>query len=165
MEITPSLKRRFKRVKALITDVDGVLTDGAMYYTAQGDAMKKFHTRDGMGIRLLRENGCKIAIITGEESEIVRRRAEKLKIVDLYMGVENKAEKVNEFRRKHGIALDEIAYVGDDINDIGAMEIVGIATAVADAVPAVKKVAAYITEKKGGEGAVREVADIILATR
>lgn len=159
------IKRRLRKIRALILDVDGVMTDGSMYYSEQGQAMKKFSTRDGMGLRLVQEAGLVLAIVTGDDSEIVRRRAEKLKITDVYMGVEDKLKAVEAFLAAHELTPMDALYVGDDINDIAPMEHVNIAVAVADAAPDVLKVAHLVTERKGGDGAVREVCDVLLANR
>jgi 3-deoxy-D-manno-octulosonate 8-phosphate phosphatase (KDO 8-P phosphatase) len=161
----PLVRRRFARVKALVTDVDGVLTDGGMYYGPSGEAMKKFHTRDGMGIALLRKAGIRVAFITGEAVEIALRRAEKLKVEDCYLGIEDKWAAMEDFLAKHGLTAEEVAYVGDDVNDLPVLQRVGVAITVADGVDAVKKIAHGITSRRGGEGAIREIADAILAAR
>ena len=127
--------------------------------------MKRFHTRDGMGIELLQKAGVKVALMTGEASPIVQKRAAKLSIADIYLGVKDKAAKLPEFLQQHGLTAEDVVYVGDDVNDVGIMELVGFPIAVADAVEEVKAVADYITERKGGEGAVREVAELILMCR
>ena len=157
-----ALGRRLKRLRALLLDVDGVLTDGGMYYSDQGEAMKKFNTKDGMGIARLRDRGIKIGLITGEDTEIVNRRAEKLRIDDVYKGVDDKVAAVKDFLGVHGLTPDETGYVGDDVNDLGAMKFVAVSFAVADAVNAVREAAHLVTESKGGEGAVREIAELIL---
>jgi len=154
-----------RRIRALLLDVDGVLTDGGMYYGPKGETLKKFNVKDGMGIRLVREAGIAVALVTGERSEAVVRRAGKLKIRDVFLGVEDKAAVVRKFLASRGIRPDEAAYVGDDVNDLSAMRLVGLAIAVADAVPAVRKAAHRITSRRGGDGAVREVCDFILKSR
>lgn len=161
----PLARRRFARVKALVTDVDGVLTDGGMYYGPEGEIMKKFNTRDGMGIALLRKAGFKIAFITGEAVETARRRAEKLQIDDVYLGVEDKWAAMEDFLKKHGLTPEEVCYVGDDVNDLPVLQRVGVALTVADGMDAVKKIAHGITSRRGGEGAIREIADALLALR
>lgn len=162
---SPRLRQHLRRIRALVLDVDGVLTDGAMYYGANGEAMKRFHTRDGMGIALLQKAGVRVAFITGERSECVMRRAEKLRVEDVYLGVEEKGRALEEFLRKHSLKADETAYVGDDVNDLPCLSKAGIAIAVADAVPEVLDAADLVTRRKGGDGAVREVAEAILAAR
>ncbi len=166
MEIrSPRLRQHLRRIRALVLDVDGVLTDGGMYYGSSGEAMKKFHTRDGMGIAMLQKAGVRVAFITGERAECVVRRAEKLRVEDLYLGVEEKGRALEEFLRKHSLKAEETAYVGDDVNDLPCLRKVGIAIAVADAVPEVLDAADLVTRRKGGDGAVREVAEAILAAR
>ena len=153
------------RVRMLIMDVDGVLTDAGMYYSESGDEWKKFNTRDGHGITLLHEAGVKTALVTRERTAIVARRALKLKIAEVRQGILDKLPVVQALLEKHGLSRDEACYVGDDLGDLEVMRFIGLAVAVGDALPAIKKVAHLITRKKGGEGAVREVCDLILASR
>ena len=157
--------RRLRKIRALVLDVDGVLTDGGMYYGVQGEVLKKFNTKDGMGIRLVQEAGLVVAFVTGEETEIAARRAEKLKVRDVYAGVQDKLKALDDFLAARGLAYADAAYIGDDLNDLPPMERVNIAIAVADAAPAVLKIAHLVTERRGGEGAVREVCDAILSVR
>ncbi|WIV12042.1 acylneuraminate cytidylyltransferase [Proteiniborus sp. MB09-C3] len=159
------LKQVFKNIKLLITDSDGVLTDGGMYYSEVGDELKRFNTKDGMGVQLLREVGIKTVIITGEKVDLVKRRAEKLGIDEIYMGIKEKAPLVREIAKKHNLKLEEIAYLGDDINDLDSIKIVGLGCCVADAISIVKENSKYITSVKGGQGALREVADLIIKYR
>lgn len=154
-----------KNIKMLITDSDGVLTDGGMYYSEKGDELKKFNAKDGMAFKLLRKASIKTAIITGEKVDLVKKRGEKLKIDEIYLGIEDKMSVINKICIKYGIKLEEIAYIGDDINDLEAIKSVGFGCCVNDAVDRVKSAAKYITKAKGGEGAVREVAEIILGGR
>ena len=154
-----------QRVRALVLDVDGVLTDGGMYYGPRGEALKKFNVKDGMGLRLVLEAGIAVALISGEDSEILRRRAEKLKIADIFVGVEDKLKTLEGFLASRKISLAEAAYVGDDVNDLPPMGKVGLPIAVADAVPEVRKAAKWITTRRGGDAAVREVCDAILSAR
>jgi len=146
----------FKNIKLLAMDVDGVLTDGSMYYSENGDELKKFNTRDGMGIQLLKENGIKIAIITKEKTQLVERRAKKLHVDDLFQGVENKSVALEELRNKYHLDYSDIAYIGDDVNDIPVLEKVGISMCPNDAVYDVKKICNHISEKDGGQGVVRD---------
>ena len=146
----------------LIIDVDGVLTDAGMYYSEKGDELKKFNTRDGMGIELWRNAGFKTAIITNEKTKIVERRAKKLKVDDLCQNAKNKMGVTNQLLNKYNLAYDEIAYIGDDINDIPLLKKVGFSSAPLDAMGKVKKIVDYICKKKGGEGAVREIIDWML---
>lgn len=159
------LNEILKKIKMFVMDVDGVLTDGGMYYSENGVELKKFNTRDGKGIELLRKAGFKVAIITSENTKIVAMRASKLQISEIYQGVENKREVLENLALKYNLNLNEIAYIGDDVNDLPCLEIVGFPASVADGLPQVRKTALYVTEKKGGEGAVREVAEMILAAQ
>lgn len=151
-----------KQVKLFLMDCDGTLTDGGMFYTSDGDVMKEFNTRDGRGISLLKGNGVLTGIITGENSEIVRRRGEKLGVDEIWLGVQDKVGVVREICEKYDIDVSEVAYIGDDLNDIEVMNAVGIAICPADAVPQVKEIAVYVTAQPGGHGAVREAVDYIL---
>jgi 3-deoxy-D-manno-octulosonate 8-phosphate phosphatase (KDO 8-P phosphatase) len=153
------------RVRALVLDVDGVLTDGSLYYDEHGPAFKKFHVRDGMGLHLVLEAGLAVALITGEDAGIVRRRAEKLKIADVFGGVEDKRRTLDAFLTSRGLSPGDALYVGDDVNDVPALERAGFPVAVADAAPEALRAARLVTERRGGEGAVREVCDALLAAR
>ena len=153
------------KVKLFLTDVDGVLTDGGMYYSETGDELKKFNTRDGMGFHLLREAGIKSGIITTENTQIVERRAAKLKVDYVYQGKNTggKLQTAMEICRKEGITLAEAAYIGDDINCYDLLCNVGMAACPADAVEKIKTIPNIkILRKKGGEGVVREFIEIIL---
>jgi len=158
-------RRMLRKIRALVLDVDGVLTDGGMYYGPTGEGLKRFNVKDGLGLRLVAASGIAIALISGENSEILKRRAEKLQIEHVFVGVEDKLGTLVEFLAPRGIALGEVAYVGDDLNDLPVLEAVGLPIAVADAVARVRKAAAWITSRPGGDGAVREVCDGILAAR
>jgi 3-deoxy-D-manno-octulosonate 8-phosphate phosphatase (KDO 8-P phosphatase) len=157
--------KALQRVRALVLDVDGVLTDGGMYYGPGGEGLKRFNVKDGMGLRLVLEAGIAVALISGEDSEILRRRAEKLKIVDVYVGVEDKLKTLEGFLAARKIPLTDAAYVGDDVNDLPPLGKVGLPIAVADAVPEVRKAAKWVTSRRGGDAAVREVCDAILSVR
>ena len=153
------------KIKLFLTDVDGVLTDGGMYYSETGDELKKFNTRDGMGFHLLREAGIKSGIITTENTQIVERRAAKLKVDYVYQGKNTggKLQTAMEICRKEGITLAEAAYIGDDINCYDLLCNVGMAACPADAVEKIKTIPNIkILRKKGGEGVVREFIEIIL---
>lgn len=147
----------FKQIKLLALDVDGVMTDCGMYYSENGDELKKFNTRDGMGIQLLRDNGIKIAIITKEKTKIVERRAKKLNVDDLFQGADNKLLALEELKNKYDLDYSEIAYVGDDVNDIPVLKKVGISICPNDAITDVKKICEYVTKKEGGNGVIREI--------
>ncbi|MCU0339536.1 MAG: HAD-IIIA family hydrolase [Spirosomaceae bacterium] len=152
-------------IKLFLTDVDGVLTDGSMYYTENGDEFKRFHTHDGMAFELLRNAGIKTGIITSENTQIVARRAAKIKADFLYQGHRNggKLAAAREICTRLGISLQEVAYIGDDINCLELLQAVGVAACPANAVTAVKNIENIIwLEKRGGEGAVREFVEMIL---
>ena len=149
-------------IKLFISDVDGTLTDGGMYYNASGEIMKKFNTRDAFGLRLLKENGIELALISCEDSQIVRSRAAKLKITNVYLGISNKLPIVKQICIDMGINLTNVAYIGDDLNDLEAIQHVGLSFAVGDAEDEIKNQADIITTKNGGNGAVREASNYIL---
>ena len=156
------------KIKLFLTDVDGCLTDGGMYYSANGDEMKKFCVYDGMGMVLLRQAGIKCGILTSETTDIVVRRANKLKLDYLRQGVgaHNKLSKLDaakEICAELHISLDEVCYVGDDINDVDLLRSVGLAACPASALPIVKSLPNIrVLERNGGEGAIRELCDWIL---
>lgn len=159
------LIEKLKKIRLLVMDVDGTLTDSAMYYSANGEELKRFNTRDGMGIGLLRKSGIKSAILTSENSEIVRARAKKLKIETIVLGSRNKTEDLKAIAGDLGLELEEVAYIGDDVNDEHAMKLVGVSACPSDAVPIIRQIADYICLKKGGFGAVREFAEVILQSQ
>ena len=153
------------KIKLFLSDVDGVMTDAGMYYTESGDEFKKFNTHDGMGFQMLREAGIKTGIITSENTRIVTNRAAKLKVDYLYQGkgFGNKLEVAKEICEKENITLQEVAYIGDDINCLELLASVAIAGCPANAVEKVKNIPNIIKLKlKGGEGAVREFIEWIL---
>lgn len=145
-----------------ITDVDGVLTDGGMYYSEKGEILKKFNTRDGMGIEILIKNGIVPVILTKENSDIALKRADKLKIKEVYVGLEDKLKKAEELIKRYNLNFEEVVYIGDDINDIPLLKRVGFSCCPFDAVEEVKKVVNHVCKTEGGEGVVREVVDIIV---
>lgn len=149
--------------KMFLTDCDGVLTDGGMYYNSSGDAMKKFNTKDGMSFQLLKEHGIITGIITGENTKIVRERAKKLKIDEVHLGIKNKIIIVEELSKKYNIPLENIAYVGDDINDIEVLSSVGISFSPSDCIEKIKPYVKYYLKSKGGDGAVREAVEFLLS--
>lgn len=150
-------------IRMFLTDCDGCLTDGGMYYSEKGDELKKFNTRDGMGFKLLRECGIITGIITSENVDLNRRRAEKLKLDILKLGCTDKLAAVKQICYERGIELKNVCYIGDDVNDIDVLKEVGYGCVPADATLQAKEVAKYITKAKGGEGVVREIVDILLS--
>lgn len=160
------------KVRLFLTDVDGCLTDGGMYYTAEGDAMKRFCVYDGMGMALLRKAGIPCGILTSEQSPIVRARAEKLKLDYLYLGVGSKVnpncltklEAAKEICGQLGITLAEVCFVGDDVNDIDLLSAVGMPCCPPNARPQVKAIPGiHVLQTPGGQGAVREICDMLLS--
>ena len=152
----------FRGVRALVLDVDGVLTDGGEYWGKRGEALKRFDTQDGKGIDELLEAGIKMAIISGEENRIARRYVKNHHIEDVQIGVGDKLQALKDFARKHRLPLKAVAYVGDDKIDLPCMKAVGVPVAVPNAILEVRKAARFITHSCGGAGAIREVADLIL---
>ena len=150
------------QIKMLLTDCDGCLTDGGMYYSENGDELKKFSTLDGMGFGLMREHGVICGLITGENTKLVQRRAEKLKLDVLKMGVQNKFATVQELCVEKGISLEEVAYIGDDINDRELLEQVGFSASVPDALQEIQNIVDYVAVRQGGNGAVRDVIEHLL---
>lgn len=160
--VSPDILAKARRIKLIISDVDGVLTDSGMYYSETGDELKKFNTRDGKGFELLRNEGIKTAIITSEDTKIVERRATKLKIDFLYQGARDKMPAFEELLAKAGVTPDEVAYVGDDLADIPVLQRVGLSICPQDAIDPVVAFASVRTQARGGEGVVREAAELIL---
>ena len=153
---------RAASIKLVIMDVDGTLTDGAMYYSARGEELKRFNTRDGMGITLLHRGGIQTAIITSENSDIVLRRAQKLGITEVVLGSHDKTATFHDISRRSGLDAESIAYIGDDVNDLHVMQLCGLSGCPSDAVNAIKSVAHMVSSFPGGNGAVREFAEFIL---
>lgn len=152
-----------KKIKLFISDVDGVLTDAGMYYSEKGDELKKFNTRDGKGFEMLQKNGVTVGIITGEDTRIVADRANKLNIDLLHQGIKEKGKLVTTIMQDLKMAPDNVAYIGDDVNDLSIMNIAGFTACPADAMEQVKKSVDYVCLKKGGEGCVREVAELMVS--
>ena len=151
-----------KLVKLLLLDVDGVLTDGTIFFTHEGTETKGFNTQDGFGIRLLKQIGVDVGLITARTSQAVSKRAENLGLRHVYQGVDNKVEAFNQLMNTLNIDPEQIGYVGDDWLDFPLLQRVGFPVAVANAVEEVKQLAAYVTKRAGGQGAVREVCDLII---
>ncbi|HOV83574.1 MAG TPA: HAD-IIIA family hydrolase [Paludibacteraceae bacterium] len=153
------------KIKLFLCDVDGVMTDGGMYYSELGDELKKFNVSDGMGLKLIQKQGIKVGIITSENTKIVERRFEKLKLDYLYQGNREggKLASAKEICEKEGITLNEVAYIGDDVNCVELLSNVGLSACPADAQQAVKNVHGILQmKKKGGEGCIREFVELIM---
>ena len=149
-------------IKAIAMDVDGVLTDGGVWWGPNGEEWKRFHFADIMGLSLARKSGMVIALLSGEDSSLVDRLAEKLGITDVYKGCKDKASALRAFSERHGLRLQEICFIGDDVNDLPALAIVGLSACPADARPSVRENCQVVTKLAGGNGAVREVVDMLL---
>lgn len=156
---------RARHIKLLAMDVDGVLTDGRIILGNDGEELKAFHVHDGLGITLAHAAGLHTAIITGRESEIVRRRGSELKIHDIHQKVTDKAACIKMLLQKYQLSLDEVAFIGDDLNDVPLFLQVGLAVAVADATTEAKQFAHFVTQAPGGRGAVREIIAFILKSQ
>ncbi len=162
------LRKRASALKLVLTDNDGVLTDTGVYYGPTGEVFKRFSIRDGMAVRLLRSAGIETAIITGETSPSIRRRAEKLRMKFLYLGIDDKKLHLENILSSTRLAKHQIAFIGDDVNDLGIIEAIrpeGLTGAPSDAMPAVAKAVHYICGTPGGMGAFREFADWLIALR
>lgn len=162
---TDALKEKLKYIKLLSLDVDGVLTDGGMYFDDHGGQMRKFNVRDGMGIKLVQRAGIEVCIITASTTPSIRHRAESLGIGHAYLGIRDKLSTLREICAKLGVTLDQVAHIGDDINDVDVLRAVGLPLTVNDAVETVDAIARYIIPKSGGRGAVRYVCDLLVAAQ
>jgi 3-deoxy-D-manno-octulosonate 8-phosphate phosphatase (KDO 8-P phosphatase) len=149
----------------LLLDVDGVMTDGGLYYSAEGIELKRFHAHDGYGIVRAHEHGIRIAIISGRSSPIVEARARVLKIDDVYLDAMDKVSPFRELQKKYGFTEEQTAFIGDDLFDLPLLEIVGFSAAPANAMAGVKRRVDYVTRLAGGNGAVREIVDLILSAQ
>ena len=159
---TSIIRKKCNLIKLILTDVDGVLTDGGMYYSEKGESLKKFHTRDGMGVELLREKNIPVVLVTREKSKIVLSRAKKLRIKDSFVGIMKKELLLPKICKKYGVNENEIAYIGDDLNDLEIMTKVGFTACPNDAVIKIKKNSDYVCKLNGGKGVLREVADLVI---
>lgn len=162
-KVTVSMMKKIcKNIKLVITDVDGILTDGGMYYSEKGEILKKFNTRDGMGFELLRNHHISTVILTREKSNIVITRGKKIKADEVFIGITKKEEKLKEICKKYSILPENIAYLGDDINDMEIMKLIGFPATCNDGILEIKEISKYISKLKGGEGVFRDVVDLIL---
>ena len=154
-----------KKIKVLLTDVDGVLTDGGMYYSSKGDAMKKFYARDGMGVNILRRNKIPTIIVTKEKTTIVRKWATKMNVCLVLDGVTKKEAIIKDVCKKFKINPDEIGFIGDDVNDLEIMKRIGFSATPSDGIKEALKVVDYRCNSKGGEGAFREIVDLLTQSK
>jgi 3-deoxy-D-manno-octulosonate 8-phosphate phosphatase (KDO 8-P phosphatase) len=160
-----ALAEKLQAVKAVILDVDGVLTDGGIYYDPTGREIKRFHVADGLGMELLRHAGIRVVILSGRVAEAITRRAAELRVTDCYQGVRDKKAQIEKLRQQWQLKAEELLYVGDDLNDLPAFEAVGVRVAVANADALLQSQAHYVTQATGGNGAVREVCEWLLKAR
>ncbi len=160
--LNPELEVLAKPIRLLVLDVDGVMTDGGLYYDSTGLVIKRFAVLDGIGIKLAQSVGIQVAIISGMKSAAVEKRVELLGITEYHGGFDNKVTVLDTIRKRHNLEWHEIAYLGDDWVDLAPMLRVGLPAAVANAMPDVKDVARYVTVTPGGHGAVRELIDLLL---
>ncbi len=160
-----ALAEKLQAVKAVILDVDGVLTDGGIYYDPTGREIKRFHVADGLGMELLRHAGVRVVILSGRVAEAITRRAAELRVTDCYQGVRDKKAQIEKLRQQWQMKAEELLYVGDDLNDLPAFEAVGVRVAVANADAMLQSQAHYVTKATGGNGAVREVCEWLLKAR
>ncbi len=162
-QVSADIIQRAQRIKMVLTDNDGVLTDGGVFYGENGEVFKRFNIRDGMGVERLRKHAnVETGIITGEFSPSVKMRSEKLRITELHLGIKDKPAVLNDILARHSLNVNEIAYIGDDTNDVEVLGVVGLAACPNDAMSFAKQKAHYICEQKGGQGAFRELAELII---
>lgn len=160
-----ALYAKARRIRLVLTDSDGVLTDNGVYYSAHGEEMKRFSIRDGMGVERLRNKGIATGIITGETSPSVVKRAHKLRITELHLGIKDKAHCLREILLRHQLLPNEVAFIGDDTNDVEIMHLVGLAACPADATDFARNVAHFRCATPGGHGCFRELAEFIIASQ
>jgi len=163
--IESNLQTILASIQLLVLDVDGTLTDGGLYYTDSGKELKKFNVKDGQGIKRLMNADVEVAIISASAAPATLHRAKKLGITHVDIGVEDKLKALHSLCEVLAISLEAVAYAGDDINDLSVMQAVACPFALADGIPQTKEVAKYVTEKRGGEGAVREICELIIESR
>ena len=162
---TKEITEKCKKIKLIITDVDGVLTDGGRYYSDKGEIIKKFHTHDGMGVNLLLRNKIPTIILTKEKSIITKKWAKDMNVSFVVWGAIKKELEIPKIEKKFGVKKSEIAFIGDDVNDVSVMEKVGFAVCPSDANPNVLPFVDFISTKKGGEGCFRDTVDLILSVK
>ena len=162
---TAELDRKARELDWLLLDVDGVLTDGLIHVSAEGEAFKSFHVRDGLAIKLAQAAGIRVGIVSARRSEIVERRAAELGIEEIVQGREDKGAAFRELVERRGLEVTAVGYLGDDLHDLPILDAVGLSAAPADAAPQVRAGVDYVTEARGGRGAVRELVEHLLAAR
>ena len=163
--MTPEQRDLFANTRLLSLDCDGVMTDGGLYYAADGTELRRFHVRDGVGIKAVMSAGIEVAFVTASTTPAIEFRARALGVKHCILGASDKVEALTQLCDKLGIGLPHVAHVGDDLNDLPVLECVGLPITVADAVPAVLEKVAFITSRSGGQGAVREICEHMLEAR
>jgi len=156
---------RARKIRLMVFDVDGVLTDGKLWYGEQGEALKQFHVLDGYGLKMLATNGFTVALMTAREGPILARRAAELGLAHLYQGVRDKASALVDLAQKEGIALEAVGYMGDDVIDLAAMQRAGFAATVPHAPAYIAQAAHWVSTTFGGQGAVRQCCDLLMASQ
>ena len=159
------LLSKIKKIEILLTDVDCVLTDCGMYYDKRGDSMKKFHTRDGMAVTLLRKKSIPTIIVTKEKTIIVRKWAKRMKVYKTYDGIVDKVSILSKICKTFNVKSEQVAYIGDDVNDLELLKSVGFSAVHNDAISEAKIIADYIWKTNGGNGVLREIADLIISAK
>lgn len=160
--MSPELKEKIKNIKGLIFDVDGVMTNGQVFYNGNGQWVRFFNIKDGMGIRRIQSAGFKVALITNSDTEDIKERAKTLKINDLYSGASDKLVCLDDLLNNWNLTADQVAYMGDDLQDIPVLKTVGFSIAPPNALPEVRESVHLVTQDSGGMGAVREACELFL---
>ena len=163
--VKTNLIQKCKKIKIILTDVDGVLTDGGRYYSDRGEILKKFHVRDGMGVNLLLRNGIKTIIVTKENSKITKKWAKEMNINKVISSSLKKENELPKICKKFNVSKNEVAYIGDDVNDLALLEKVGFSAVPNDASNMIKKRVDYVCSKDGGKGAFREISDLVILSQ
>ncbi|MDF1561576.1 MAG: HAD hydrolase family protein [Deltaproteobacteria bacterium] len=164
-ELSPEVRERAAKIELLVLDVDGVFTDGRLWYGPEGEALKAMDVRDGHGLVMLRECGLKLAVLSGRPQPLLKRRFEELRFTKVVERCIRKTEAIAEMAGELGLELTQVAFIGDDLNDRGALESVGLSCAPADAAPEIRALVHHVCAASGGRGAVREVCEVILKAR
>jgi 3-deoxy-D-manno-octulosonate 8-phosphate phosphatase (KDO 8-P phosphatase) len=163
--IKEELKARFRKIKLLLLDVDGVLTDGRIIYDSRGRDSKFFDVHDGLGVYVLHKSGIRTVLITAKSSKAISPRAKDMRVAEVFADIFPKTAVLTKILKKYRVSLDELCFIGDDLVDLSLMRKVGLPVAVANASSEIKEAAVYVTNRKGGRGAVREVAELILKSQ
>ena len=163
--LEPSVRVRLEKLKLMVFDVDGVLTDAGLWYTEQGETLKRFNALDGHGLKMLAVSGIQVALVTGRESPIIARRAAELGLGAVMQNVRDKGVVLSELCTRYGVALEQTGFMGDDLIDLPAMQRAGFSASVPDAPSYITQAAHWVAERRGGHGAARECCDLILAAQ